>query len=71
MTIYGHDPFSWPYLVIAQRFVFKGSINSKERTLGALFGSGSEAVTITYGKLVLFKLASIPTFYAIQELLHS
>jgi hypothetical protein len=42
-TIFGHDLLSWPYLTIVQRLVFKGSI---KQTLGALFGSGSETVTL-------------------------
>jgi hypothetical protein len=47
MTILGHDPFWWPYLVMAQKSVLKGSKKSWGQTL-----AGSEAVTTTYGKLV-------------------
>jgi hypothetical protein len=35
----------------------KGSIKPTGQTLGMLFGLGSGAVNVTYGKLVLVKLA--------------
>jgi hypothetical protein len=40
MTIFGHDPFLWPYLVIAQMSVFKGSINPKNRRWGFFLDQG-------------------------------
>jgi hypothetical protein len=40
MTIFGHDPFSWPHLIIAQRSIFKGSIKPKEQMPGALLDQG-------------------------------
>jgi hypothetical protein len=39
-------------LVIVQRSALKGSIKPTGQTLGTLFGLGSDAITITYGKLV-------------------
>jgi hypothetical protein len=40
-------------LVVVQRCALKGSIKSTGQTLGTLFGLGSDAVTIAYGKLIL------------------